>query len=531
MKISELPERQFLVADDNTGDKSWVILNCPEKIINTPEDILNDPVQVTRKISLKELVDMLIDTQHIVTYDFSEGVKKLNSLRHPKTEMEEEAEDATEDENPNTDPNAEEDDEEEDEEEDEEYLLDYVGQYINDDDRAVIDNAITHIVYQNGTFKYFQYNDQLDEVVEQTPTNIVTTLKLLQDMDLNYNDDGQDADNGTAATGTSFGAANTKFVSSVTQNEGQIQVIHRDFAPDITWNDAVAGTNDGKPTISITIAGNSDTSLAPNIATTSVYGITKLSSALDSNSETIAATSNAVKLLKDNIDSLDYAVASPQSTNQYIKEISQVNGQINAVRADLGVTIGSTANSSNTNVSINVGTETKNTNLPNASTSQYGVTKLSSAINSNSEVLAATPKAVKDAIESLDVNNITAGLAADKTITALSQTDGKIAASAVPIAIANTQVSGLGTASVKDVPISGDASTTQVVMGNDSRLTDARNAADVQSWAKAVTKPAYTASEVGAIPLPELPEEDGTYSLKLVITDGQPEYHWVQDNI
>ena len=60
-------------------------------------------------------------------------------------------------------------------------------------------------------------------------------------------------------------------------------------------------------------------------------------------------------------------------------------------------------------------------------------------------------------------------------------------------------VDGLGTASTKNVATSGDASSTEVVMGNDSRLTDARNAADVYSWAKAENKPTYTASEVGAI--------------------------------
>ena len=58
---------------------------------------------------------------------------------------------------------------------------------------------------------------------------------------------------------------------------------------------------------------------------------------------------------------------------------------------------------------------------------------------------------------------------------------------------------GLGTAAYKDVAVSGDADGTQVVMGNDSRLTDSRNAKDVSSWAKASTKPTYTASEVGAI--------------------------------
>lgn len=55
----------------------------------------------------------------------------------------------------------------------------------------------------------------------------------------------------------------------------------------------------------------------------------------------------------------------------------------------------------------------------------------------------------------------------------------------------------LGTAAAKDVASSGNASTSQVVMGNDTRLSDARNAADVYSWAKASTKPSYTASEVG----------------------------------
>lgn len=56
----------------------------------------------------------------------------------------------------------------------------------------------------------------------------------------------------------------------------------------------------------------------------------------------------------------------------------------------------------------------------------------------------------------------------------------------------------LGTASSKDVASSGNASATQVVMGNDTRLSDARKASDVSAWAKASTKPTYTASEVGA---------------------------------
>ena len=57
----------------------------------------------------------------------------------------------------------------------------------------------------------------------------------------------------------------------------------------------------------------------------------------------------------------------------------------------------------------------------------------------------------------------------------------------------------LGTASSKDVPATGDASSSQVVLGSDSRLTDSRPASDVSSWAKQSTKPTYTSNEVGAI--------------------------------
>ena len=55
----------------------------------------------------------------------------------------------------------------------------------------------------------------------------------------------------------------------------------------------------------------------------------------------------------------------------------------------------------------------------------------------------------------------------------------------------------LGTASAKNVPSSGNASSTEVVLGSDTRLSDARSASDVYSWAKASSKPTYTASEVG----------------------------------
>lgn len=56
---------------------------------------------------------------------------------------------------------------------------------------------------------------------------------------------------------------------------------------------------------------------------------------------------------------------------------------------------------------------------------------------------------------------------------------------------------GLGTAATRSVPASGNANATQVVLGSDSRLSNARPASDVPAWAKAESKPSYTKSEVG----------------------------------
>ena len=71
----------------------------------------------------------------------------------------------------------------------------------------------------------------------------------------------------------------------------------------------------------------------------------------------------------------------------------------------------------------------------------------------------------------------------------------------------------LGTASALDVAENGDATTSQVVKGNDTRLTDSRNAADVYSWAKAENKPSYTATEVGAIASTEKGANNGVAEL------------------
>ena len=63
----------------------------------------------------------------------------------------------------------------------------------------------------------------------------------------------------------------------------------------------------------------------------------------------------------------------------------------------------------------------------------------------DSSAYAQSGIAVKQAIDALDVSNITANLGANKTITALSETNGKIAASADLIEITQSQVTNLTT--------------------------------------------------------------------------------------
>lgn len=96
------------------------------------------------------------------------------------------------------------------------------------------------------------------------------------------------------------------------------------------------------------------------------------------------------------------------------------------------------------------------------------------------------------------LNKQNEALATPLTIGDIVRTNVESALGALTSVKADT--SSLGTAAAKNVPVSGNASTTEVVMGNDTRLSDARNAADVYSWAKAATKPSYNASEVGALP-------------------------------
>ena len=124
------------------------------------------------------------------------------------------------------------------------------------------------------------------------------------------------------------------------------------------------GGNEGTIT-GISVNGTSiATSGVANIpaASTSAYGVTKLTTATTSTSTTLAATASAVKAAYD-------------LANSYKGTITEVKANGTSV-ATSGVA-----------------------NIPAASTSAYGVTKLTSATNSTSTTLAATASAVKAAYD------------------------------------------------------------------------------------------------------------------------------------
>lgn len=128
-------------------------------------------------------------------------------------------------------------------------------------------------------------------------------------------------------------ADSTKYVSAVSETDGVITVSRESFSPTITWTNAEDGVDNNKPSINISVAGNSATAQTPNEASTTVYGITKLSSAIDSNSETVAATSKAVK---DALESLNITQIT-NTTGKTVATIDETDGKISATFQDISI--------------------------------------------------------------------------------------------------------------------------------------------------------------------------------------------------
>lgn len=91
-------------------------------------------------------------------------------------------------------------------------------------------------------------------------------------------------------------AKDGEFVSAVNQTNGKIAVSRVALAPSITITN---GTASAAPKVNVTVNSKSGTAQALTIATTGLYGVTKLSSATNSTAENVAATPKAVKAAYD----------------------------------------------------------------------------------------------------------------------------------------------------------------------------------------------------------------------------------------
>ncbi len=134
-------------------------------------------------------------------------------------------------------------------------------------------------------------------------------------------------------------------------------------------------------------------------ASLTAKGITQLSSATNSTSEVLAATPKAVKAAYD-LANGKYTAQDATTTQKGIVQLSSDTNSTSetlaatpkAVKAAYDLAAGK-APSNHTHPWNQI------TGVPTASLTAKGITQLSSATNSTSEVLAATPKAVKAAYD------------------------------------------------------------------------------------------------------------------------------------
>lgn len=161
------------------------------------------------------------------------------------------------------------------------------------------------------------------------------------------------------------------------------------------------GTASATPKIKVTVGGVESSNEGINSATTSIYGVTKLSSTASTTEETLAATPKLVSSsITSAINALD--VTDSAVSTQYVSSVSEANGKISVSRESFSPTI--TFNSGTADIgptaTISIAGNTATSGgIGSATTGVYGVTKLTNATNSTSESLAATAKAVKAAYD------------------------------------------------------------------------------------------------------------------------------------
>ena len=363
------------------------------------------------------------------------------------------------------------------------YSSSTIGQFVTANDRTVLDATLTNITYDSNTKKFAKTTRG------STTADVVALSTLLTDMNLN-----------TIVTGMSA----AKTLSGLSESGGIISATFQDI----------------------------------NILSTQ---ISDRSDSITSTSHDTVATSKAVS---DAIASLDITDIT-NTAGKTIATITETNGKVNATFQDISITSSQINDKGTANC---VATLDANGHVPASQLPSYvddvleGTLSTFPSTGETGKIYVDTSTNTSYRWSGSQYTKVASDLSLGETSSTAYRGDYGAAAyahaitnkgsafasgfykittnseghvTAATAVTANDITQFLGSAATKNVPTSGNASTTEVVLGNDSRLTDARNAADVSAWAKAATKPTYTASEVGALPSDtEIPDITGLAPLE-----------------
>lgn len=195
-----------------------------------------------------------------------------------------------------------------------------------------------------------------------------------------------------------------KYISAVAEENGLISATKANFNPSIN---KTSSTSDDPDSFTISVGGATSSSVPLSQATSSVFGVVKLTNNAGTD-QNLAATPYAVNAAINSALSLT-AYSDTTVTGQYVSEVDQTNGTISVTRAGFSPSVSITPTPLDNpdltpSIAITVGgASSSEVNLPAATTAVYGVTKLSNATNSQDSTIAASSKAVADKIKRLPI--------------------------------------------------------------------------------------------------------------------------------
>lgn len=231
---------------------------------------------------------------------------------------------------------------------------------------------------------------------------------------------------------------------------------------------------------------SSDLTIAANAASTSAAGVVQLSDSTSTTSSILAATPTAVKAAYDLANN-----AVPQSAvGSTVASLSSgkiPSSQIPAIAITDTFVVSS--QSAMLALTAEVGDVAIRTDLSKSFILQ----------GSDSTVLANWKELLTPADAVTSVDGLTGVVSLTNSYAAKTHATTHGSAGSDPVTIANTQVTGLGSSSTKDVAATGDASSTQVVLGSDTRLTDARTPTSHKSTHATGGTDALAPSDIGAV--------------------------------